>query len=158
MHVSEVMSRNVHWTTPSTTLADAARAMRARNIGCLPVQENGTFVGILTEKDFATRATTAGLDPNASTVSEIMTTQVVYCQDDDSIEVAMDIMRRRQIHHLPVYDQSSGVVGIVSLADFALKAPQELYPSIANLAFQRASMKRRTSSIPVRVSKWLPSC
>jgi len=37
MIFGELMSRRVEWTTPSTTLADAARRMRDSNIGCLPI-------------------------------------------------------------------------------------------------------------------------
>ena len=52
--VKEVMTSDVETTTPNTPLADAARVMVARKIGCLPVVENGSLVGILTEGDFVT--------------------------------------------------------------------------------------------------------
>ncbi len=50
--VKEVMTEPVITTTPDTTLADAARIMSDRKIGCLPVVEQGALVGILTEGDF----------------------------------------------------------------------------------------------------------
>lgn len=50
--VKEVMTDQVRTTTPDTALGDAARLMYERKIGCLPVVENGTLVGILTEGDF----------------------------------------------------------------------------------------------------------
>ena len=46
------MVENVETTTPDTPLATAARVMIERKIGCLPVVENETLVGILTEGDF----------------------------------------------------------------------------------------------------------
>ena len=50
--VKDVMSRDPITTTPDTPLADAARVMLERKIGCLPVVERGKLVGILTESDF----------------------------------------------------------------------------------------------------------
>jgi CBS domain-containing membrane protein len=50
--VAEVMSQNVATIDADASLAEAARLMRARAIGCLPVLEGGEFVGILTESDF----------------------------------------------------------------------------------------------------------
>ena len=125
MIVRELMSRHVEWTTPSTTLADAARRMREGNIGCLPIGEGDTFIGILTEKDFTARATAEGLNPTTTTVNQIMTKSVIYCQEDDSIERALGTMRDRHIHHLPVRNQANAVVGIVSLSDLALRGPRQ---------------------------------
>jgi CBS domain-containing protein len=51
--VREVMSTDVVSVRPDALLADAARMMQARKLGCLPVtQEDGTLVGILTQSDF----------------------------------------------------------------------------------------------------------
>src|SRR4051794_18005499 len=117
MLVRELMTRRVEWTTPTSTIANAARRMRDRNIGCLPVGENDTFIGMLTEKDFAVRATAEGLNPTTTTVRQVMTTGVIYCEEQDSIEDALHKMQVRHVHHLPVRDQSNKVVGIVSLSD-----------------------------------------
>ena len=59
--VKKVMTEPVITTTPDTTLADAARVMSARKIGCLPVIEQSALVGILTEGDFV-RIAAAGRD------------------------------------------------------------------------------------------------
>ena len=49
--VKEAMSENVYTTQPDTPLADAARTMVERKVGCLPVVEGGKLIGILTESD-----------------------------------------------------------------------------------------------------------
>lgn len=46
-----IMVREVITTTPDTPLSEAARVMRERKIGCLPVVEHGKVVGIVTESD-----------------------------------------------------------------------------------------------------------
>ena len=58
--VKEVMTDEVETTTPDTALADAARVMAARKIGCLPVVDDDTLVGILTEGDFVTLVASGG--------------------------------------------------------------------------------------------------
>jgi CBS domain-containing protein len=140
MIIRELMSRTVKSTTSTATLAYAARMMRDHNIGCLPVSDDNNFVGILTEKDLTTRATAEGMNPLTTTVREIMTIGITYCQEDDGVEDALRTMGDRHIHHLPVLDRANKVVGMVSLSDLALKGPQELYSGVSRLAFQSASM------------------
>jgi CBS domain-containing protein len=143
MLIRELMTRNVESTTPATTLTDAARKMRERNIGCLPVNDNGNFIGILTEKDLTTRATAEGLNPTTTMVRQIMTTGITYCHDGDNVEDALRTMEDNHIHHLPVrLSGSNKVVGIVSLSDLALKGPKELYSNVSRLAFQSASLNQ----------------
>src|SRR6266496_671658 len=142
MIIRELMTRTVESTTSTATLAEAARTMRDLNIGCLPVSDGNDFVGILTEKDLTTRATAEGMNPTTTTVREIMTSGITYCQEDDGVEDALRTMGDRHIHHLPVLDRSNNVVGIVSLSDLALKGPQELYSGISRLAFQSASLSQ----------------
>jgi CBS domain-containing membrane protein len=50
--VKEVMSTQLVTVGPDAPIADAARTMVDRKIGCLPVVEGGKLVGILTESDF----------------------------------------------------------------------------------------------------------
>src|SRR5579872_542157 len=54
--VKEVMTSEVITTTPDTPLAEAARLLVERKIGCLPVVEAGRLVGIITEGDFVALA------------------------------------------------------------------------------------------------------
>jgi len=56
----EVMTTEVFTTTPDAALADAARIMIEKKIGCLPVLEEGRLVGILTEGDFVALAARPG--------------------------------------------------------------------------------------------------
>lgn len=50
--VKEAMSAELFTTTPDTPVAEAARVMIERQIGCLPVLDAGKLVGIVTETDF----------------------------------------------------------------------------------------------------------
>jgi len=50
--IKEVMTTEVITTSLETPLAEAARVLMKRKIGCLPVVKDGHLVGILTEGDF----------------------------------------------------------------------------------------------------------
>jgi CBS domain-containing protein len=148
MLVRDLMTRTVEYTTPTATLMEAARKMRTRSIGCLPVGDDHGFVGIITEKDLTTRATAEGLDPTTTTVRQVMTTGITYAQENDTIEDALRRMEDNHIHHLPVLNASNRVAGIVSLSDLALRGPQELYGDISKLAFQSALLRRADTTRP----------
>ena len=59
--VKEVMTRDVITTTPDTPLAAAAQVMCDKKVGCLPVVDGDSVVGILTEGDFVAAATEASV-------------------------------------------------------------------------------------------------
>lgn len=53
LFVTEIMTRDVVSVRPETPLLEAARILRERKFGCLPVTEaDGTLVGIVTDADF----------------------------------------------------------------------------------------------------------
>ncbi|MCB9663054.1 MAG: CBS domain-containing protein [Alphaproteobacteria bacterium] len=56
----EVMTEEPDTVTPDTRLADAARLLRDRKHGCLPVVDGGRLVGVLTEHDFVRLAAAEG--------------------------------------------------------------------------------------------------
>jgi CBS domain-containing protein len=56
MRVKEAMASHVHTIEPDAPLAEAARRMLERKLGCLPVVEAGKLVGIITESDFVALA------------------------------------------------------------------------------------------------------
>jgi CBS domain-containing protein len=121
MKVSEVMSRQVAVATPSDTLQRAAKAMIELDCGALPVGENDRLVGVITDRDIAIRAVAEGLDPTTTTVREIMSDDVKYCFEDESVDHIADNMANEQIRRLPVVDRNKRLVGIVSLGDIATK-------------------------------------
>jgi CBS domain-containing protein len=50
--IKEVMTTELVTVTPTTPIKEAASTMFKQKIGCLPVLEGSTLVGILTEGDF----------------------------------------------------------------------------------------------------------
>jgi CBS domain-containing protein len=120
MIISEVMTRDVRIVFPDDTLESAARLMEEQDFGSLPVAENDRLVGMVTDRDIAIRAVARGLIPRESTVREIMSAEIKYVYDDESVRDVATAMGDLQIRRLPVLDRSKRLVGIVSLGDLAL--------------------------------------
>jgi CBS domain-containing protein len=119
MLLRDIMTPGVAEISPNATLQDAAEQMRSHDIGVLPVYSADRVVGILTDRDIAVRAVAAGRDPNHAKVSDIMSSSVTSCFEDDALETAAAVMEEKQIRRLIVLDHNKKVVGIVSLGDLA---------------------------------------
>lgn len=118
MKVSDCMTRDVHLTSPTQTLREAAQLMAELDIGALPVGEDDQLVGMVTDRDIAIRGIAAGLGPETP-VRQVMTEEVKYCFDDQSIEEVSRNMGEIQVRRLPVVDRQKRLVGIISLSDIA---------------------------------------
>jgi CBS domain-containing protein len=86
MQVQEIMTRGAEVIDPNTTIRDAARKMRADNIGALPVGENDRLVGMVTDRDIVVRAVAENRSAGNTAVREVMSERVYYCFDNDDVE------------------------------------------------------------------------
>ncbi|TJW88713.1 MAG: CBS domain-containing protein, partial [Mesorhizobium sp.] len=102
------------------SLQKIAKRMAVDDVGFLPVGENDRLVGTITDRDIVVRAVAEGKDGNA-TVREVMTKDVKYCFEDEDIEHVAQNMGDIQVRRLPVLNRDKRLVGVVSLADAALK-------------------------------------
>ena len=69
------------------------------------------------------RAVARGLVPRESTVREVMSAEVKYVYDDESVRDVATVMGDLQVRRLPVLDRHKRLVGIVSLGDLARAKP-----------------------------------
>src|ERR1700730_15236034 len=71
---------------PDATVDRAIAVLRLRGIGALVVSDDGeNVVGIVSERDIVEALGRYGADLLAVGVGEIMTTQVVTCEPEDSV-------------------------------------------------------------------------
>lgn len=118
MAVSEIMSREVRTVSPDTTLQEAALLMRQVDVGALLVNDNDHLSGILTDRDLVVRALAEGLDLHTP-VSEVMSPDVRYCFEDESVDHVAKNMAQIEKRRLAVVNCEKRLVGIVSLANVA---------------------------------------
>jgi len=101
---------------PTATVLDAARRMNERRFGSLVVMDGATVAGIVTERDILQRVVAAGRAPGETRVQEVMTSPVLTCLPETSVDECAAIMTARRIRHLPVAD-AGGLQGMVSIGD-----------------------------------------
>lgn len=125
MKIKDIMSREVEIVTPETPLNEVARKMQTSDCGSVLVGKDDRLVGMITDRDLALRCVAASHDPVSTTAEQVMTKQILYCYDTDSLEdVALD-MTKSKVRRLPVLDQDKRLVGIISLGDLAVHSTDE---------------------------------
>ena len=100
-----------------TTVREASRLMAQHRIGALLVMQGDDLEGIFTERDAVIRVLAEGRDPDTTTVSEVMTRDVVTLGPDAAAADALRLMSEIGFRHLPVLEFNR-VYGIVSIRDF----------------------------------------
>ncbi|HEY5793785.1 MAG TPA: CBS domain-containing protein [Bosea sp. (in: a-proteobacteria)] len=102
---------------PHRTLAEVIRTLTERRIGAVAVMgADGTLVGILSERDIIRALGEHGTAALESPVSRAMTSKVVTCRAQTSVDELMELMTSGRFRHVPVVE-SGRVVGIVSIGD-----------------------------------------
>ncbi len=115
-HLLQSKNSRVWSVSPSGTVYEALELMAAQNIGALLVLEKDKIVGIFTERDYARKVVLKGKTSKTVTVGELMTTEVLYVNPDDTIENCMAIMTDKRARHLPVMENGK-LIGVVSIGD-----------------------------------------
>src|SRR5258706_9634624 len=113
---------HVETVPPETTVFDAVERMNEQRIGALLVADNYRPgkpyrpIGIFTERDVLVRVLACRLDPQTTTVGEVMTSDPVTVRSDATVAEAMAIITDKRCRHLPVVDDT-GLCGLISIGD-----------------------------------------
>ncbi|MFC7044530.1 CBS domain-containing protein [Halobacteriaceae archaeon GCM10025711] len=129
--VGRLMSSPVRTVSKDTLVREAARTMREHGIGSVVVVDDDNHLeGILTATDFV-RIAAAEESVSDITVAEYMTSDVVTTTANEPIRDAADTMIEHGFHHIPVVDETEGVVGIVTTTDLTAYLSHVQTPSPA---------------------------
>jgi CBS domain-containing protein len=119
MKVREAMTRDVRLVKPDQPISEAAKLMADLDIGALPVEESDRLVGMITDRDIAVRAVALGHGPDTP-VRDVMSRDIKYCYEDQSIDEVTQNMGELRIRRLPVLTREKRLIGILSLGDLAI--------------------------------------
>jgi CBS domain-containing protein len=118
--IGEVMTERPRAVTPQTLIREAAQLMEQEDVGSLPVVEEGVrLVGIVTDRDVAVRVVGHGLDPEATRVGEVASTDLVALTPEHDLDEALALMAREQVRRLPIVVRENELVGMLAQADIA---------------------------------------
>lgn len=116
---ARLMSTGLHTVTPETLVEDAANEMLDNEIGSVVVvDEENQPVGILTTTDFV-RIVAERKPKDETPVSAYMSENVLTGAAQDSIRDVADRLVTYGIHHLPIVDETEGLIGMVTTTDLA---------------------------------------
>jgi CBS domain-containing protein len=101
---------------PDAPLSVAAELMLSAGVGSLLVMDGPQLLGMLTERDVV-RTARDGAHPQETLVREVMTSEVLCCGEDASVDEVAELMRATRVRHLPVVGGDQHIVGVVSIGD-----------------------------------------
>lgn len=110
--------RHVVSLGPHASVWDAACVMTRANCGSvLIVDTPGTLLGIVTERDLMTRVLAKALNPQTTTVTDIMTRSPHCVAPEVLVADAVLIMIERGFRHLPIVGPGAKILGVFSVRD-----------------------------------------
>ncbi len=121
MKLKELCTPDVVSCTAQINALQAARLMRDHHVGDLVIldenSEDGTPIGIVTDRDIVVEVLARDLDPAKVTVRDIMRVPLVIARASEEVEQALERMRAHGVRRVPMLDEEGKLAGIVSLDD-----------------------------------------
>ncbi len=113
--VKDIMAKALISVNPATTALQIAKMMEQGGIGAVLVKENENLVGIITDRDFATKIAANNL-PFDTPVEKIMSSPLITINHDEQISTAAEMMTSKKIRKLAVSENGT-IVGLVTSTD-----------------------------------------
>jgi CBS domain-containing protein len=140
--VRDAMTEDPRSIDASASVVEAARLMREEHIGSLPITDDEQLVGMITDRDIATRVVAEAADPEMTTVGDVCSRDIISAEADQDHEEALELMSRHQVRRLPVVE-SGRLVGIVAQADFALSENEKKTGQLVEAISEPSEGERR---------------
>jgi len=113
--VKDIMAKTLISVNPTTTALQIAKMMEQGGIGAILVKENENLVGIITDRDFATKIAANNL-PFDTPVEKIMSSPLITINHDEPISAAAEMMTSKKIRKLAV-SENDKIVGLITSTD-----------------------------------------
>ena len=121
LRLKVAQNQRVHSIAPDQMVLEALKLMSEKNVGALPVIENGQVVGVISERDYARKIVLEGRSSVGTPVRAIMSAPVVTADSQQSIERCMAVMTDSHLRHLPVVEGGQ-LIGLLSIGDLVKEA------------------------------------
>ncbi|MCH2037775.1 MAG: CBS domain-containing protein [Rickettsiales bacterium] len=116
---------------PTNSIQQALEVMCDKNIGSIiVVNDDDTVAGIVTERDMMIRVLGARIDPDNTPLSKIMSRDVHVANENDDLVDWMHTMTEERFRHLPIVDENSKLVHMISQGDFVAWTWPDLYEKV----------------------------
>jgi CBS domain-containing protein len=125
MNIKDVMTTNPSYCVPGDSSTRAARIMKDKNVGIVPVIKSDadhTLIGVVTDRDLCLAVIAQNVQPDTVTVQQCMTTNIVTARPDDEVQQALALMGENQVRRIPIVNQEGMLEGMVATADILQRA------------------------------------
>jgi CBS domain-containing protein len=122
MKARQIMTANPEVVTPDEPVSRAARIMRDRDIGMVPVvtdRDSMSVTGIITDRDIAVRHVADLCPGDCSVATHMSRDDIETVEENDDSAAVLAAMQRREVRRIPVTNQNGQLVGVVAQADVA---------------------------------------
>jgi CBS domain-containing protein len=131
-HLLKVKGTEVFSVTPQDSVLHAIEVMATRHVGALLVLNQGSLVGIISERDYARKVILKNRSSHDTPVGDIMTSPAISVTPEDTVHRCMELMTEGRFRHLPVV-KNGRVLGILSIGDLVKAVIQEQSEHIEQL-------------------------
>lgn len=114
--VTDIMNKVLIFVNPDTTAHQVSKMMKEGGISAIFIKENDDFIGIVTDRDFATKVAVNKLSFETP-VKDIMSSPILTVDYDQSISIAAKLMGEKKIRKLAVTENGK-IIGILRAIDF----------------------------------------
>jgi len=108
-----IKDRDVYFVRKDQTVLEAVKYMAEKQVGAVAVLDGDRLMGVFSERDLMTRIVVQGKDPAKTLVGEVMSTNLVIAEPDESYESCLAKMKQARCRHLPVVSAGK-LVGFLS--------------------------------------------
>ena len=117
INISEFMIRDPYFTVPDEKISATERLMLRKNVGGLPVimnNKNKKIIGRSTQRDIRLARFATNLDSPNTRVKDLMTSDTITLQQEDTFELAIEKMMTKNIERLPVINPNKELIGLIT--------------------------------------------
>lgn len=102
--------------SPDNTVYEGLEYLKEKNLGGLVVLENEKLIGVFTERDYARKVILKGRASKETLIRDIMASNPVFVNPDNTLDDCMQLMTDKFIRHLPVMENDK-LMGVISIGD-----------------------------------------
>jgi CBS domain-containing protein len=128
----KIKGTQIFSVAPHESVLRAIEIMATRYVGALLVMNEGTLLGIISERDYARKVILKNRSSHDTPVSDIMTSPAISVTPEDTVHHCMELMTEGRFRHLPVM-KAGRVVGMLSIGDLVKAVIQDQTEHIQQL-------------------------
>lgn len=99
----------------NATVMEAIQAMQDATVGAVLIVDDDVLKGIFTERDLMLRVVLKEKDPKATSVVDVMTSDVLTIRKETTADDVLKTMWEQHIRHLPIVDDTGKVEAMISI-------------------------------------------